>query len=342
MRTRRFLNLLAVLVLVILSACSAGPAPAPAAPPVTASAERCAGRQQAGGSAHQPTGPPTAAPLPTPTRAPLPPTVVSVTPDRGEEAALAAPVVVTFDQPMDPATTRAAFAIEPKVKGEVKVQGNALTFSPAEPLKRKAEYQVTLAESATSAAGLPLQRPIAFKFTTTGMLEVTNTQPADGADQVSTENTITVAFNRPVVPLVGTGEQAGLPQPLVITPTLAGKGEWINTSIYRFTPEKGLAASTAYTVTIPAGLADTTGGVLEEAYTFGFSTADPTVIRWQPENSINVGIERPISVTFSMPMDRASTEAAFSLVDEAKQAGCGHASTGTRMARSWASSRRNS
>ena len=205
---------------------------------------------------------------------------------------------------MDPATTRAAFAIEPKVKGEVKVQGNALTFSPAEPLKRKAEYQVTLAESATSAAGLPLQHPIAFRFTTTGTLEVTNTQPDDGADQVGTDSTITVAFNRPVVPLVGTGEQAGLPQPLVITPTLTGVGEWINTSIYRFTPARGLAASTAYTVTIPAGLADTTGGVLEEAYAFGFSTADPTVIRWQPENSINVGIERPISVTFSMPMDR--------------------------------------
>ena len=67
-------------------------------------------------------------------------------------------------------------------------------------------------------------------------------------------------------------------------------------------------------MTIPAGLTDTTGGVLEEPYTFGFSTADPTVVRWQPENSISVGIERPISVTFSMPMDRASTEAAFSLV----------------------------
>ena len=226
MRTRHSLNLLAALVLVVLSACSAKPAPAPAAPPVTASAEAPV-QAPASKPAVPPTSqpvPPTAAPLPTPTRAPLPPTVVSVTPDRGEEAALAAPVVVTFDQPMDPATTRAAFAIEPKVKGEVKVQGNALTFSPAEPLKRKAEYQVTLAESATSAAGLPLQRPVAFKFTTTGMLEVTNTQPADGADQVSTENTITVAFNRPVVPLVGTGEQAGLPQPLVITPTLTGNG----------------------------------------------------------------------------------------------------------------------
>ena len=78
MRTRHSLNLLAAIVLIVLSACSAKPAPVPAAPPVTASAEAPV---QAPASSQ-----PTAAPLPTPTRAPLPPTVVSVTPDRGEEA----------------------------------------------------------------------------------------------------------------------------------------------------------------------------------------------------------------------------------------------------------------
>ena len=163
---------------------------------------------------------------------------------------------------------------------------------------------------------MPLQRPIAFKFTTAGSLEVTNTQPADGADQVSTDSTITVAFNRPVVPLVGTRDMASLPQPLTITPTLTGTGEWINTSIYRFTPE-GTGRVHRVHGDGRAGLEDTTGGILEKPYTFGFSTSDPTVVRWQPENNTSVRIERPISVTFSMPMDRASTEAAFSLQDEA-------------------------
>ena len=165
MRTRRFLNLLAVLVLVILSACSARPSPTPSSSPTTAptlAPVQAPASKPVVPTTSQPAAP-TATPLPTPTRAPLPPTVVSVTPDRGEEAALAAPVVVTFDQPMDPATTRAAFAIEPKVKGEVKVQGNALTFSPAESLQRKTAYRVTLAESATSAAGLPLQQPVCFQ-----------------------------------------------------------------------------------------------------------------------------------------------------------------------------------
>ena len=317
MHTRYSLNLLAVLVLVILSACSAGPSPTSSSSPVTAPTQAPAS-QPAVPPTSQPV-PPTAAPLPTPTRAPLPPTVVSVTPDRGEEAILAAPVVVTFDQPMDPATTGAAFAIEPKTAGQVKVQGNALSFTPAKPFKRGTEYRVTLAESAASTAGLRLQQPISFKFATAGFLEVTNTQPADGAENVSVDSTITVAFNRPVVPLVGTRDLASLPQPLTITPTLTGTGEWINTSIYRFTPAQGLAASTVYTVTVEASLEDTTGGILEKPYTFGFSTSDPTVVRWQPENSTSVRIEQPISVTFSMPMDRASTEAAFSLVDEAKK-----------------------
>ena len=53
MRTRHSLNLLAVIVLIVLSACSAKPAPAPAAPPVTA--PRAGSGQQTGGSAYQPT-----------------------------------------------------------------------------------------------------------------------------------------------------------------------------------------------------------------------------------------------------------------------------------------------
>ncbi len=52
------------------------------------------------------------------------------------------------------------------------------------------------------------------------------------------DSAITVAFNRPVVPLVAGGDQAGLPQPLVITPTVQGKGEWVNTSMYRLSPDQ--------------------------------------------------------------------------------------------------------
>ena len=62
-------------------------------------------------------------------------------------------------------------------------------------------------------------------------------------------------------------EVPGTSLPLVITPTVAGAGEWITTSIYRLTPSSRLAASTDYTVTVRAGLEDTTGGVLAAPYT---------------------------------------------------------------------------
>ncbi len=216
---------------------------------------------------------------------------------------------------MDPASTSSAFSIEPKVPGEVKVSGNALTFSPTERLERNKEYRVTLAANAASTSGLKLLRDVTFKFVTAGFLEVASTQPANGASEVSADSAITVAFNRPVVPLVPAAEQAALPQPLVITPTVQGKGEWINTSMYRLTPDPGLGGSTVYTVTVKPGLADTTGGVLDKPYTFTFSTIAPSILKWTPENNVNVRIDRPITATFSMPMDKSSTEAAFSLTD---------------------------
>jgi len=320
MRVNRVANLLAIIVLIFLAACSSVQTPGSAVQPANSPTSQALDLPTAQPPS-QPAGKlvsqPTAVPAPTPTRAPLPPTVVSVTPAQGEEQRLDAPVLITFDQPMNPTTTGAAFSIEPKVAGEVKVQGDELSFLPGEQLKRDAQYQVTVTATASSQAGLPLQQPVSFKFTTVGFLEVTGTQPTDGADNTAVDDTITVAFNRPVVPLTGAGDQANLPQPLIITPTIPGKGEWINTSIYRFTLENGLAASTSYSVTVKAGLEDSTGGLLAEPYTFGFRTADPTIVRWQPENTINVKIEGTISVTFSMPMDHASTQAAFSLVDDA-------------------------
>lgn len=323
---RKFIFIIVAMIL-LLSACS------PAVPPVlpantTSPTSPDAAGQPAPQAPADTSGvqtPPTASPAPTPTRPPLPPTVVSVRPDRGEELMVSAPVVVTFDQPMDPASTRAAFSIEPTVRGEVQVKGNQLTFTPFERLKRDRIYRVSLAATAASASGLRLQQPVSFKLKTVGYLQVASTQPADGTLDVAVDTPITIAFNRPVVPLspVGSMTTPAVDAFLVITPTLEGKGEWVNTSIYRFTPLTGLAAATTYTVTVKAGLEDTTGGVLEAPYTFFFRTSDPIVLRWTPENPRNIRIERPISVTFSMPMDPVSTEAAFSLAEEGGEAVAG-------------------
>lgn len=321
MRINRTVILLFVLGLAfspVLSACSPraqGPVQSqamPSQPAAAATAPATAGAI----APPRATAVPSPTPQPTPTRAPLPPVVTDIKPARGEEQAVTAPVVITFDQPMDPSSTSRAFSIEPKVAGEVRVQGNQLVFAPSESLERAADYRILLAETAASRAGLKMRSPISYHFRTVGFLEVTGTQPAHGAAGVAADSSIIVSFNRPVVPLAGPATGITMPEPLVITPTVKGAGEWLNTAIYRFTPEKGLVASTTYTVVVKAGLEDTTGGVLSRDYSFSFRTVDPTVLSWQPENRQNVRIESPITVTFSMAMDRPSTEAAFSLADE--------------------------
>ena len=56
-------------------------------------------------------------------------------------------------------------------------------------------------------------------------------------------------FNRPVVPLMMSGDQADLPNPLSIVPETAGQGEWLNTSVYVFRPDEALIGRASYNVT---------------------------------------------------------------------------------------------
>ena len=145
-----------------------------------------------------------------------------------------------------------------------------------------------------------------------GFLQVTNTQPADGNQEVDADTTIAVVFNRPVVPLTGVEQQKDLPQPLTFDPPVAGKGTWLNTSIYQFQPDQPLAGGADYKATVPAGLEDTSGGLLAEDFVFTFRTASPLVTSFQPEGE-QVAPTTAMTVTFSQAMDRESTEAAFSL-----------------------------
>jgi len=143
------------------------------------------------------------------------------------------------------------------------------------------------------------------------------TQPADGVEGVPIsrdEARIVVQFNHPVVPLTTIEEQEGLPQPLTIEPALEGTGQWLNTSTYEFRPTQDLKPSTRYIVRVAAGLKDVLGAELQEEVSWTFVSAFPAVALTVPEdNAIYVGTTQPITVTFNQPMERTSSEAAFSL-----------------------------
>ncbi|MEL7674321.1 MAG: Ig-like domain-containing protein, partial [Chloroflexota bacterium] len=246
----------------------------------------------------------------------LPPHVIDVAPFPGEETPTGAAVTVTFDQPMDRASVEAAWDASSAAPGAFTwaADDRSVSYLPAGGWPRAARTPITIGTGAQAANGLALEEAYEFFVQTVGRLEVGAVIPAPDAQGVAADATITVSFNRPVVPLVATDQIAGLPDPLVIEPAVEGRGEWVNTSIYVFTPSKALAGGTTYTARVPAGLVDVTGAVLEDDYIWQFSTLAPEVLSVYPyQGATEITLDTPISIAFSQPMDRASAEAAFTL-----------------------------
>lgn len=329
-KTALYLVLTLVLLLaVLLNGCRRDPDPTPTAAPTVSTPQSTAT------AAAEPTeAAPTSAPTATteaviepirmnPEDIDWAPQVVYTSPTLGEQSTLDGAITIRFDQAMDTDSVEAAFAIA-EAEGEQDVSGefewpraDTLVFTPQARLQRNQHYTVQIDDSARSQNGASLEEAVAFQFQTVGFLEVAQVVPGDGVDGVDPDNGITVFFNRPVVPLVSTAQQSTLPQPLEINPPVAGSGQWVSTSIYRFIPENGLEGATEYELTIASGLEDMSGGVLEEPFTWRFSTAQPSVASILPANGATDFIPtEPITLTFNMRMDQDSVEEAISLSPE--------------------------
>ena len=326
-KSARLLLVLLALTLILVG-CRRGqteaiPTIAPAAEEPTTTAEEPEG-------AAQPTAAPDATAEPEPTTAPIvarpvpvedidwAPQIIAGDALTGGEVAANAPITVRFDQPMDQASVESAFSVTPEVSGELSWPEPAVAvFTPAETLVQGQTYSVRIADSAAALNGQTLPEPVEFTVQTTGPLAVGQTSPNDGATDVGTDAAITVVFNKPVVPLLASGEQAGLPQPLVFDPPVEGTGEWTSTSIYRFVADPALAGGTTYTVSVDPTLTDVTGSVIENAPSWSFTTARPDVVLVEPENeAARIAPDASVLVMFNMPMDMASVEAATTLAPE--------------------------
>jgi len=244
-----------------------------------------------------------------PTQNALPPVLLSTTPPDGTTWD-GSPIIFTFDQPLA-AESEAAVTVNPALAGAVSVEGSTLLFTPDDAPTPGERYTFTVDGDAQSAAGVALGNPVVITLVAAAPLTVTSTQPSNGSSEVATDGQIVLVFNRPVVELTGLNEQSTLPQPLTIAPAVAGQGEWLNTSIYRFKPTLGLAGATEYTLTV-ADVTTAQGESLAEPVVVQFTTAAPIVTGVSPNMNL-VAPDSAFAVTFSQPMDPASSEAAFTV-----------------------------
>ncbi|MCZ7672963.1 MAG: Ig-like domain-containing protein [Chloroflexi bacterium] len=254
-----------------------------------------------------------------------PPQLVYSDPAIGEEVTLDGDITLRFDQPMDQASVEKSLAVE-SVPDETAVSGtttwprpDTVIFTPDKQLSREQQYRVRVGKEAAGLNGQAMSQPAEFNLQSVGYLEATQVIPANGTRDVDTDTPITVLFNRPVVPLVTSDNQASLPQPLTINPPLAGTGEWTSTSIYRFIPDEAMDGATRYQVTVNAGLESVDGAVVAEDVNWGFATFAPQVVQIllplaeYQEQTTPIAPTSSITITFNMPMDRASTENAISV-----------------------------
>ncbi len=236
---------------------------------------------------------------------------VSIDP-RGDEVSRLAPIVLNFkDAPVeqDPAKL---VTLTPTVEGAYvwSEDRKTLLFQPTFPgLTRGGEYVVAI-----NGAAAGLDEDVTRSFTVEGKLKVDYLIPGDGDREVPVQAPVLVQFNRAVVPLTIISE-LDTSTVLNFEPAVAGEGEWLSTSLYRFQPD-AFAPSTEYTITIEPGLTSAVDGVLEEAVTWTFRTVSPAVDEVLPgQNTKFIPRDQQIEVTFNQPMSRASVEAAFRLLD---------------------------
>ena len=259
---------------------------------------------------------------------PLSPQIVSMQPAGGQELAANGIITIQFDQPMDQNTTSGAFALTGPggnaIPGEITWSDAAtLQFDPKDPLLPGEVYRARLSASATSTSKIALADSANFDIVVASELQVSQVFPADETYGVESNAVITVIFNRPVVPLMTVEDQTSLPQPLTLSPQVAGHGEWLNTSVYVFHPSEALLSSTTYTARVEAGLTDVIGSQLDNPYEWQFTTVTPGIASFglaspvsalNPENNYaNVRLESSFVINFLQPMVQSSTESAFSL-----------------------------
>ena len=236
---------------------------------------------------------------------------VTVSPG-GEDVLRLAILTIAFRDSLPEADAGDFIEIDPPTEGTfVRADDRTLLFQPAYPGWLRGQSYRVVVEAGT--AGLPQDH--SHTFTVEGKLEVVYVIPGDGDTEVPATAQILVQFNRSVAPLTVL-QEGPAPRVLEFDPPLVGRGEWLNTSLYRFIPAN-LQPSTEYSVRIPAGLTSAADGVLQSDHTWTFSTIQPAVTDLTPhDGSLRVEPDTAIVVTFNQPMNRASAKAGVVLREE--------------------------
>ncbi|MCY3507294.1 MAG: Ig-like domain-containing protein [Chloroflexi bacterium] len=184
------------------------------------------------------------------------------------------PVVIEFNQPMDPASVEAGVTLRPvggaAIPGrfEWNDDGTVATFTPDEPLELLKRYAITIPARLGSFSGGMTQSERTTHFTTVGLPELWRTYPEDGATEASPYQ-IELGYTNPM-------DAESFEERVSISGIDAEDIEvrWYTWDAHTIRISFDYEYSTEYTVRIAEGARDRGGRTLP-AHEFSFTTREP-------------------------------------------------------------------
>ena len=248
-----------------------------------------------------------------PTFAPLAPQGYAL----GTDASLAldAAYRLQFTKPMNESAVEASLTLTPKADVVYKWDATAqvLSLAPSGHWLPSTHYEVSIAASATDQQGLSLAAPIVASFDsglpTSSIL--TATQMVDTLASPGTAFQLT--FTRPVKLAT---VQSGISIDPEVALSVVGDDPTDSASqVFTITPTDGLASKSTYTIKMDDGGVDVSGSPLLHVEPLTVTTMEaPAIVRTRPlDGTVSYDTNQPISVRFTVPMERKSTAAALSV-----------------------------
>ncbi|MGZ6255977.1 MAG: Ig-like domain-containing protein, partial [Candidatus Limnocylindria bacterium] len=221
-----------------------------------------------------------------------------------EQALTTTSIEVAFSEPVEHPQAEAAFAISPSVQGAFSWSATSLTFTPAQRLPLRTDFEVTIGPGVHDDAGNAMTgAPRRFSFTTVGNPTVVSSDPADADLGVALDAPILLDFSTLM-------DTASVEAAIELEPASSVSFRWSRERL-TVTPSSPWQPNHHYSLTIGVGARDQTGTPLAHTFSLSFRTVTSglTVETMVPADGVaGVAVTTPIALVFDQVLDPQSVQ----------------------------------
>jgi uncharacterized protein YkwD len=229
-----------------------------------------------------------------------------------------APITLAFSAPMDPTSVASSLQVEPNVPVNLSWDATAthLTVTPKTSWAPATYHTISVLPGALGASGRPMIVPARAAFLTRAATMATITATSRSGDTARVDTAFRLTFDAMVAI---DDARRGLRISPAVDGTLQSAQAADGASTFLFTPSKPLAAGGVYTLGLD-GVVDADGAAVTLSQAVTIKTVGaPSVIRFRPVDGTKAVPQAAVlSVRFSQPMTRGTTQAAFAATVDGK------------------------